>query len=403
MGHFSNTMYNDVVGSILETQQKALNNNYYKYSDKPPTPVEYFHLNKEASSLDEGSKLAYNTVGDNSPFKYNLIHNMMVYGFEQIQIQYANEDFGTESAAIEGDVVILPNTIEPYPDDQFCITYLKRQIVFKVTHVEPDTLEDGSNIYKITYRSSTSKIESLKEQVIEEFDFIINNVGTELNPIIKSSSVEFGKVIERTAILLKQYYKRLFYNKRVQTFTYRFLEQNFYDPYMIEFIRKNKLLEGDGEYVYVQHQTQLEPMFPMIYSKSMFSCIEKKDPVHIDSYTHDAIGHLITNDFTIFVNRMEDYWEVKYDYPQGYEFSQLIPCFHTVFVNHTAEEKLIESKKYSFYNIIIKYLYDMDITVDDIKELENIAFDNCPMLFYAIPCIIYCLERYLDKLIRINK
>ena len=399
-GHFTNTTYNDVVGSLLQAQQNAISNNYYKYSDKPPTPVEYFHINKEASSLDEASKLAFNNVGSDSPFKYNLIHNMMLYGFEQFQIQYSNEDFGTESAAIEGDVIVLPNTIEPYPDDQFCIEYLKKQIVFKVVHVEPDTLEDGSNVYKITYRSSTSKIESLQKQVIEEFNFLINNVGTELNPIIKSRSVEFGKQIEDTTSLLKQYYKRLFYNKRVQTFTYKFLEQNFYDPYMVEFIRKNNILDGDGEYIFVQHQTQLEPMFPMIYSKSIFSCIEKKDPVHVNSYKYDAIGQLITNDFTIFYNRMEDYWEVKYDYPQGYEFAQLIPCFHTVFINHVSEEKLIESKKYSFYNIIIKYLYNMDISIDDIKELDNIAFDNCPLLFYAIPCIIYCLERYLDKLIR---
>ena len=66
-GKFSNTTYSDTVNSLLGTMQSAIKNNYYKYSDKPPTPVEYFHLNKQASTLDEGSELAYNNVGDNSP------------------------------------------------------------------------------------------------------------------------------------------------------------------------------------------------------------------------------------------------------------------------------------------------------------------------------------------------
>ena len=59
-GRFTNTAYSETVNSLLGTMKDALKNNYYKYSDKQPTPVEYFHINKQASTLDEGSKLAYN-------------------------------------------------------------------------------------------------------------------------------------------------------------------------------------------------------------------------------------------------------------------------------------------------------------------------------------------------------
>ena len=229
-GKFTNTSYNDTVHSLLGAMNSALNNNYYKYSDKPPTPVEYFHINKQASSLDEASRLAYNNVGVDSPLRFNLIHNMMLYGIEQIQLQYSSEEFGIESAAIEGDAYVLPNTITPYPDDQFCITYLKKQIVFKVTHVDPDTLEDWSNVFKISYRSSTSSVLSLQRQVVDEYELIMNNVGTEMNPILKSSAVDFIKKVEQHLISLKQFYKRLFYNKRVQTFIFHYRNDNFYDP-----------------------------------------------------------------------------------------------------------------------------------------------------------------------------
>ena len=120
-GRFKNTTYATTVDSLHSTMKKVIKNNYYKYSDKAPTPVDYFHINKEASMLDEGSQLAFENVGPESPLRYNRIQNMMIYGLEQFIMQYQSDDFGTESVSIEGEVFTLPNTIEPYPDDQFII------------------------------------------------------------------------------------------------------------------------------------------------------------------------------------------------------------------------------------------------------------------------------------------
>ena len=396
-GRFSNTTYSDTVNSLLDTMKGAIKNNYYKYTDKQPTPVEYFHINKQASTLDEGSKLAYNNVGDNSPFWYNQIHNMLLYGLEQIQMQYSSEDFGIESAAIEGEAIALPNTIVPYPDDQFYITYLNKQIVFKVTHVDPDTLEDGSNIYKIMYRSSTSKVEDLLHQVIDEYDFIVDNAGTEQNPIIRSSTLGFIKKLEEASITLKEFYKNIFYSKRVQTFIFSYKNDRFYDPYLIEFLRKNKILDGSGEYIYIQHQTQLDPLFAMNYGKTFFSFLEKRQVSGIDGCNVYGVGRLIEDKFSIFINRLEDYWEIYYDYPVGYEFLDLIPCFTETFINHISIGHLMEEKD-KFYNIIIKYLHEVDFSVNDLKILDSIPYENCPKLYYAIPCIIYCLDSYIRQL-----
>ena len=400
-GKFNNTVYSDTVDSLLGTMRSALNNNFYKYSDKPPTPVEYFHINKQATSLDEGSKLAYNIVGHDSPLVYNQIHNMYIYGLDQISLNYTNEEFGMESSAIEGEAVILPNTITPYPDDQFMISYLNKQIVFRVTNVDPDTLEDGSNIYKITYRSDTSDPKSLLKQVVEEYEFVVSNVGTELNPVIKSSVLSFIKDIEKTVTYLKQYYINIFYSKRVQTFIFSYLNSNFYDPYLIEFIRKNKLLEGAEQYIYIQHQTTLSPLFAMNYMKTFFQCLEKKDKRNVESYNIMGAGRLIDDNFSIFVNRLEEYWEIYYDYPVGYEFLKLIPCFSNVLVEHIVDEKLIE-QDYKFYNIIIRYMHDLDFHINDLRCLDSIKYENNPTLYYAIPCIIYCLEQYMYKLISVE-
>lgn len=398
-GRFSNTKYSDTMNSLLGTMKKAVKNNYYKYSDKAPTPVEYFHIDKDASTLDEGSRLAYNNVGEDSPFLYNRIPNMIILGIDQMSMQYTNDEYGVKSEPIEGEGIILPDIIIPYEDDQFIISYDKTQIIFKITHVDPDTLEDGANAYKVQFRQSSSSRDSLMKQVIDDLELILPNVGTNLKPLLKSSIVDYIKGMDSLIIDLKLYYKQVFYNKRVQTFTYKYLENNFYDPYMVEFIRRNNLMDGDGEYIYIQHQTQLDPMFPINYNKTIFSFLEKKDVRYIDGYRHRGAGKLITNKFTIFYNRIEEYYEVYYDYLQDYEMIKQIPCFRDEFLDHISKGEIFEVRL-TFYNVILKYLYDKDITIDDLDNIEKINYENNPTLFYAIPCIIYCLEKSLHKLMK---
>lgn len=398
-GRFSNTRYTNTVSSVLGSMQSLLKNNFYKFSELPPTPVEYFHLNKDASTLDEGSRLAYNSVGEDSPFWFNQIHNMMLYGINTpMEIQYSNEEFGMESASIEGDCVVLPNTVVPCVDDQFIIKYLQSEVIFKVIHVDPDTLEDGSNAYKIQYRSSTSTKEDLLKQIVEEYYFVIENVGTHNNCLIKAAIANFIDEMDIAIATLKKMFINIFYNSRVQTFVYNYLGQNFYDPFMIEFLREHRILDGAEQYIYVNQQTKLPPMFPVHYMQSFFYCLEKKDYKNLRKYNHRGRGFLIQDKFTIFANRMEPYWEVNFVFDQQYEALSAIPCFLDELINHIEDGETFTVGP-TFYNVILKYFYDKDITTTDLEQLDKINYANNVTLFYAIPCIIYCLESSIGKII----
>lgn len=403
---FSNTSYSETVTSLLGNMNKFVKNDYYKFSDKPPTPVEYFHINKHASTLDEGSKLAFTDIGKDSPLRFNLVHDFMLYGIDSpISISYQSDEYGLESSSIEGDAYALPNTIRPIPGDIFIISYMKETIIFTIIESSPDTLEDGSNMWKITYKSrptSSVEISQLYRQVVGEYKFIIDNIGTEYNCILKTDVVDFVKLVDTKIKLLKSYFKRLFYNKRVQTFTFKYLNDYFYDPYLIEFIRRNKVLEGDEEYVYVAHQTHLDTLFPMLYNNTIFRCLETKDYSHIQAYPHRGVGKLITGANNIFYNRIEDYWEIYYDYNPGYEALRKIPCFMDEFISHVEDGELLEAN-ITFYNIIIKYFYGDSIDIFDIDELDKIQYQDNSILFYALPCLIYCLENSMKELIKIKE
>ena len=165
-GRFSNTKYSDTMNSLLGTMKKAVKNNYYKYSDKAPTPVEYFHIDKDASTLDEGSRLAYNNVGEDSPFLYNRIPNMIILGIDQMSMQYTNDEYGVKSEPIEGEGIILPDIIIPYEDDQFIISYDKNQIIFTSQTVMTSILIVIKIIMQLVFIKITLKIISFSSVTI---------------------------------------------------------------------------------------------------------------------------------------------------------------------------------------------------------------------------------------------
>lgn len=152
-GKFINTNYNSTMKSVIDTMKNTLKNPYYKWSDKSPTPVEYYNVDIKKTTLDDGTQNMYDNYGPEGPAVYNRIDNMIIYGLDQFQLQMSNEDFGVETAALEGEAIILPNTIIPYVSDRFVIEYLKNKIVFKVTQVDDDTIENDANAYKIDRKS----------------------------------------------------------------------------------------------------------------------------------------------------------------------------------------------------------------------------------------------------------
>ena len=207
--------------------------------------------------------------------------------------------------------------------------------------------------------------------------------------------------IDAVVEMLKEYFVSLFYSERVQTFTFRFLENNFYDPYMIEFLIRNEIINFNGdEYVYIGHQTRLSPMFPLEYKKTLFYALEKRDKNNIRYYKTKAMGCAIKAHMTTFYSRPETYFELNYD-PITKDWG-IIPTFFDECIDHIESGELfdIDDGNFYAYNIIIKYFNDMDINVTDLELIERFDLKQHHMLFYIIPSIIFCLNKQLDDLMQ---
>ena len=112
MSKFSDTKYINTIDNLVSATKDKINNPYYKFSDKKPTKVTYYTQNVEKSTLDEASGLYEAHLGSKSPFKFNKIKDLVLYGIDRINVEY---DVGEFAA----DAVVFERRLEEHPLEAF--------------------------------------------------------------------------------------------------------------------------------------------------------------------------------------------------------------------------------------------------------------------------------------------
>lgn len=413
-----NVSHSNMTQSVIDLQSDLLKNPFYLFTDKKGIPVEYYNLNKDHTTLDNGLKITYDDHGTESSLRFNLIHDFYLYGLDRIAVNLDSQDFGVVSDDIKGDAIILPNTITPYPGDCFVVNMIKDRYQFTVEHVTMDTFDNGSNYWKIEYGLDHLSDKELKPLVIDEFNFVSGNIGTQFSPIIMKSKFDVCKNLDDIAVYLKKLFKGLYFNEKVQTYTfvylYRICRHNmnsdfFYDPYMIEFCIKNKVLANSGDkYEYLDHKTTLRPEFGIKYHRSIWNVIESRSKDELSACKHSSAAVYIDDPGTIFESRYEDYFELTYNNPDPVSemFAPAIDIIDQQVIGHILEDQLFNyDSKYGKFNLLIKYFnYHTDIGQEDIIPLERIIEDENNMEnYFLIPMLIYVIEYYIKSMMALSK
>ena len=407
-----NTEHRVMTQSMIDLQKDLLKNPFYLFNDKKATPVDYYNINTNRTTLDPALRIPYADHGPESPLRFNLIHNFYLFGIDRIATTLEGGDYGLESSEITGDAIILPNTIHPYVGDNFVITMIKQRYQFNVTSVTTDTFENGGNYFRIEYKLDHLTDHELKELVVEEFEFVSGNIGTNYASVLQKTKYDICKILDDTAVNMKQLFKGLYYNNKVQTYTfvylYRVCQWNmnsdyFYDPYMMEFIIRHKLLNGaDSKYDFVDHKTSLRPEFNIKYNRSIWKVFETREKEELPSCKHSSAAVYIDDPGTIFGTRYEDYFELNYNDPDpvAETFAHAIDILDPQVIGHILENQLFDQDtKYTKYNMIIKYFNHIDLEVEDIIPLERITeTENNTENYFLIPMLIFVIEFYIKDL-----
>ena len=410
MASISNTTYQNTVSQLSSGLKGMLNNSYYLYNNYSPTIVTYYAINREYTTLDYAMKSSYAVIGEKSPIRYNKINQFILYGIEKIQINLDNGDQGLESQDITGDCYYLPNTIVPSAGDFFVIDQLQEKFLFIVESVNKDTMDTDSNFYKGTYRLEQFKEDEIQDQVVKEYTLYLDS-NTSSSSLIEQEAYIAMQDLDKICIYLEESFMSLFYNERVQTFTYRFgnIGRLMYDEYMIEFIIRNKIMSNMKKYIYVDHKTQLPSVFPLDYRNTIFYDLEENN-INIDHINVNA--NYIDDPTSIFQLRYEDYFSINHKIthmdmhkdPRDKIVFKIIPEYilDMIINNKSIDDYDIETKDgYSnlvFGSIISNYLNSGTISENSINNIKNIDLFFTTYHFYLIPMVVYCIKQYIQNL-----
>jgi hypothetical protein len=177
----------------------------------------------------------------------------------------------------------------------------------------------------------------------------------------------------------------------------------FYDPYMMEFIIRHKLLANDGQkFDYIDHKTSLKPEFNIKYNHSIWKVFETREKNELSACKHSSAAIYIDDPGTIFSTRYEDYFELNYNDPDPVAemFAPAIDIIDPQVIGHILEDQLFDQgTKWTKYNILIKYFNYHDLGVEDIVPIEQIKdTDNNMENYFLLPMVIYVLEFYIKNM-----
>ena len=270
MGKFINKSYTKTIDSLTSGMIQKVKTANYVFNNKPPVLCDWYNIDKDATTIDEGSGLQYSDVGKTSPIRYKLIKDAIFYsqGIQiEIDLEYDEDGLSTAAPSISG--IILPNTWIPYQGDHFCLKQAGKEYLYRVNSVSYDTIENDNNVYKFDAAIDQTGKTYIDNQVTENYRMIINNVGTSFKPIIKETIYDCIDTMDSILIQLKNNYIALFYNDAVQTFTYEGYYGKLYDSYMIEFLSRNDILKGSDEYIFVHHEVPVPRTFSIDYNNTL--------------------------------------------------------------------------------------------------------------------------------------
>lgn len=412
--------------------ENKLNSQYSRFLDKSPTYVTYYNISVTGSTVDLGFSNIEGLLGSNSPLKFNEIKDFPVYGLENVQFDLEDDDEGL-NISFDSELVILPNTVKPLPNDFFIVNHLGKQFLFMVTTVNYDTIK-SNNYYKIGYTIKSldaETTEKVQQQVSDVYKCVVENIGTEDKCIILEEDYELIQRLNGVYKNIAKRYLLYFYNKKYNSFLFTNRENNYkaYDRYLSHFIQEHNLFNERGDYntIMLTNEDVSSDFYPE-YDSSIYRIFELRKPKYIKPYKY--VCRCIHNHFSTFSLHRDNFVKtvrfttkdnpVNMCYlhepfleilkrgtihehpimPLNDRTDEIDPEF-----NVTPECGCPNDEFSEIDNVLVGYLHNKidNIRNINLEELDSLLyFEESWDIFIKIPLLLYALKFYYKQFIRIN-
>lgn len=375
--------------------EERLNSQLSRFLEKSPTFVTYYHINDNESTVDLGFQNIERILGPNSPVRFNEIKDFPIYGIDQIILSLSDELQGVDSN-YEGEAIVLPNTITPYPNDMFTVNYLDQTYLFMVTEVAYDTIK-SNNYYKITFTvkamDETHK-GYITNQTSDKFHCILDNIGTKEKAIIRSDDLDQLILLNEIYKNIAEYFKLLFFNAKYNSFLFKNVDGiKIYDKYMTEFINKFEIFNEKKNYstLMLVNEDKSQTLY-LEYHNSIYRAIELCDKKLITNYVYSLA--YVSNQYSVF-NFYRDRNVRSIILGNGeipYIRTQIIDNIKNSFIDEN--ESVCVNTIVKFFDKKINTVYDLDR--EKLKDYMNyMSYDF--ETFILTPLLLYILKYSYNK------
>lgn len=387
---------------------------YIKFLDKDVNFITYYSINKIESTYTIGNGDVDVYFGEEaSPLKYNLVHNMPVYGLGVFTAmsEYNERENGHNPSALQGELIFLPNVLDPVEGDWFVIDIFNKHQLFKINAVSQILIKSKPHFVASYHTEAPEELDDLNKQVVAEYTAIFDNIGTQDKVII--SNEEYSLRDQYTKIYKEyfEYYKNTFFKPKLSIFEYitdKYTENtgrlvHYIDKYMIKFMENNRIGILDEllkDRLMLDYNHLIDNDDYRVYKKSLYWAIENKDVSNIIEDCKYITYDKINSPFTVIHGMNEEWYFTSEGFSNEETISSIEFDISEIVKKYMERDTSISmSNPYSrVLSIIVNYMYGNKIMpgyfhgiIEKITELQE--YELIPIIMYIIRDQIYTFTR----------
>lgn len=372
---------NDMVNNTTNLLDNVLNSKFTTYLQGNGTPmfVTYYNIDDTTSTTNNGTFTPDQALGPNSPLRFNKIENFPVYGLKDLIPSIDELEGNLYDLTIDGEVVILPNTIKPNGYDYFVCYYLDSYIIFTVTNIEFSSIK-SNNYYKLSISlkdiNHPEYLDCLNNQTVHNYIAKLDNIGTQDRVILESQIDIEVTQLQKVRDHLIEYYIDSFYDKRYNCLILRneLLTKDFsvYDPFLTKFIIDNNILDTPYKFIHLVNFDYRKEV-DMFYNRSIYKCLETHNCSKLQKYYLEPVTFR-TVDTNPFAYYGEETVFTLYLYPLDHQYVEFNgdECKHVLYGHKQLMDSIVPFDD--------KFAVDYDDNSDATVKTINSKLSNDELL-----------------------
>jgi hypothetical protein len=290
-----NSGFKDMINQIKDNTDKLKKSPAQRLQDKSHIYSTFYNVNMDHSTVHQGTEDIQDDIGPDSPMRYDKIENCLMFGLNDWDPTSDDVDYKGISIENENVSVIPADTFKPYEGSFFSLEIQDHSILYKIFKVER-TLLENIPMYKIEYEpavhSDEPEYNEIEDQIINEYQLLTDNIGTEAKSIVLNSELTQLEDIKKLTESINSILFDKFYDTRSKSYILDEGSELFYSPFVIEFLKTTNTLYHPkyGNKVMLSHELLKDNNFEYYFQNSIYVDVMKQEYPELNDYRFSMIN-----------------------------------------------------------------------------------------------------------------